>query len=209
MAPLDDPLLAARMRALASFAPDYFHDLKGPLNAIALRLELVRALASGDDAEQKRGTALGAMGEQVRRLDQLLHRWLLLTTHSDTAPDTCDLRALVQDVSALASPAARKRGLALTVKVPEDVVMARVAEATVSTLLLDLLRHALGDLARGGACGVRLERNGSSAHCRIHGAAFDDAATALALRVAAGVGGTCALIANGGTSAALLTLPLG
>ncbi len=209
MARLDDSLLAARMRALATFAPDYFHDLKGPLNAIALRLELLRAMSSSEDVEQKRGTALGAMGDQVRRLDQLLQRWLLLTTHSDTAPDLCDLRQLVQDVSALAAPAARKRGLALAVEVPETVVIAGVAEATVSTLLLDLVRHALGDLARGSACGVHLERNGSSAHCRVHGAAFDDAATALALRIAASVGGTCALIANGGTSAALLTLPLG
>jgi len=97
MGPLDDALMAARMRALATFAPDYFHDLKGPLNAIALRLEVLRSMPAGDAADQKRGTALNAMEEQVRRLDRLLHRWLTLTTHSETAADACDLRVLMQE----------------------------------------------------------------------------------------------------------------
>ena len=207
MGPLDDALLAARMRALSTFAPDYFHDLKGPLNAIALRLEVLRSMPAGDAADQKRGTALNAMEEQVRRLDRLLHRWLTLTTHSETAADACDLRVLMQEIFALAAPAARKRGLPLAVEVPDDAVMARVAEATAGTLLLDLVRHALTG-ASGTACGMRLERNGGSARCHIHGAAFDDAATSLALRIASGFGGSCALIANGGPSAALLTLPL-
>ena len=85
--------------------------------------------------------------------------------------------------------------------------MAGVGEATAGSLLLDLVRHALTG-ASGTACGMRLECNGASARCHIHGAAFDDAATALALRISRGFGGSCALIANGGPSAALLTLPL-
>jgi hypothetical protein len=159
---------------------------EGSLNAIALRLEVSRRCPQVS-RRPKRGTALNAMEEQVRRLDRLLHRWLTLTTHSETAADACDLRVLMQEIFAR-----RARGASAACRSPSKCPTMRSWRASPrrppARCCLDLVRHALT-----GASGYRLrhalERNGGSARCHIHGAAFDDAATSLALRIASGLSG--------------------
>lgn len=203
---LEEALLSARMRSLAAFAPDYFHDLKGPLNTIALRLEVLRAVAAGSGGDDRRRASMTAIEEQIRRLDRMLHGWLAQTAPSNGGPAPCDLGALLRDIAGLVAPRARKRQLTFTVDVPDDAVNAMVAATPLTTALLDLLRHAMSALAEGGALGLRLERQDSSARCRIDGAEFDAASTALAARVAAALQGSCGVEQDG--RAAILAVPL-
>ena len=206
MTELDDALLSARMRSLAAFAPDYFHDLKGPLNTIALRLEVLRAVAAGDAGEDRRRASMTAIEEQIRRLDRMLQGWLAYTAPGDGAEAVCDLGALVRDIATVVAPRARKRQLTFTVEVPDDAVSARIVEAALTTALLDLVRHAMTGLAEGGALGLRVERQGTTACCRVTGAAFDAGSTALAARVAGGARGTC--VADQSGQAAILAFPV-
>ena len=206
MANLDDALLSARMRSLALFAPDYFHDLKGPLNTIALRLEVLRAVPAGDSGEEKRRTSMTAIEEQIRRLDKMLRGWLAYTAPGDGPAAVCDLRTVVRDIAAVVAPRARKRQLTFTVDVPDDAVTARVVEATFATALLDLVRHAMSTLAEGGTLGLRVERQGAHAQCRITGAAFDAGSTALAAQIAGCMHATC--VADQSGTSVLFALPV-
>jgi signal transduction histidine kinase len=206
MAEFDDALLSARMRSLATFAPDYFHDLKGPLNTIALRLEVLRAVSTGAAGEERRRASMTAIEEQIRRLDRMLHCWLAQTAPANGGAAACDLGTLVRDIAAVVAPRARKRQLTFTVEVPEEAIIVVVEAAPLATALLDLIRHAMNTSNEGGAIGLHLERQGATACCRVSGAAFDAAATALAARVARELHGTCAPDASG--QAAVLALPL-
>ncbi|MBX3027996.1 HAMP domain-containing histidine kinase [bacterium] len=206
MADLDDALLAARMRSLATFAPDYFHDLSGPLNTIALRLEMLRALAAGGTGDERFAASMTAIEEQVRRLDRMLRNWLAQTAPATGGDAACDLGALLRDLAAVVAPRARKRQLAFSLAVPDDPVRVVVATAPLATALLDLLRHAMSDVDDGGALALVLERQDGNACCRLSGAAFDAAALALAARVAGAQRGRC--VADAGGQAAILTLPL-
>lgn len=205
MVDLDEALLSARMRSLAMFAPDYFHDLKGPLNTIALRLEVLRAVAGGSGDERRRAS-MSAIEEQIRRLDRMLHCWLAHTAPANGGAAPCDLGSLVRDVAAVVAPRARKRQLTFTVDVPETSLSAVVTAAPLATALLDLLRHATSNLAEGGALSLRLERQGDTACCRVGGAAFDAASTALAARVAGDLQGSCVAEEDG--HGAVFALPL-
>lgn len=191
-------LLAARMRALAAFAPGYFHDLKGPLNNIVLRLELLRAAAT----DERRRASAAAIEEQVRRLDQWLHAWL-----AQTAPvagdEVCDLRALAQDVVALAAPAARKRQVALTATLPDAALPVRMAAEVLGVALLDLLRVALEGGGSGALC-VALDARGAEAIVALRGVPIPAADAALAGEIVASAGGTCTLAGDG----VCLTVPL-
>lgn len=206
MAELDDALLSARMRSLAAFARDYFHDLKGPLNTIALRLEVLRAVPAGEAGDDKRRASMGAIEEQIRRLDRMLQGWLAYTAPADAPAAVCDLGTLAREIAVVVEPRARKRRLTFTLVVPDDAVTARVVQAEFTTALLDLLRHAMIGLADGGTVGLHVERDGTTARCRVTGAAFDAGSTALAARVARGVQGTCVADQNG--TAAILALPV-
>jgi signal transduction histidine kinase len=203
----DDALWAARMRALAAFAPGYFHDLKGPLNTIVLRLELLRVAPAGEAAEDKRRASVAAIEEQVRRLDRLLQTWLTHTAPV-ASPPVCELRGLVQDATALAAPAARKARVELTVVIPDAVVPVRAAANPLAIAVLDLLRHALQSYAEGGALTLELTTSGATARLSLRGGAFDAAATALASRIVDGVGGACALVNDALGTAVVLTFPI-
>jgi len=196
------------MRALAAFAPGYFHDLKGPLNTIVLRLELLRAVPGGELADDKRRASVAAIEEQVRRLDRLLLAWLMQTAPPDSTPAAGDLRDLVQGLTALAAPTARKRRVELAVSVPDEPVPARAPFAALATALLDLLRHGLESLDDGGALRVDLTPRGSSARLTLRGGGFDAAATAIAARVVSAAGGTCALASEPNGTAVVLDIPL-
>ncbi len=202
----DDALWAARMRALAAFAPGYFHDLKGPLNTIVLRLELLRATPAGDTADEKRRASVTAIEEQVRRLDRMLHGWLIATAPLPEAG--CDLRALLQDATALAAPAARKLRVELNVVLPEAAVPVRGSATNLATAILDLLRHGLASYENGGALAIELAVHGGSARLVVRGAVFDAAATALAARIIDGAGGTCTLTNDPNGSAVQLSFPI-
>jgi signal transduction histidine kinase len=208
MAASDDAVWAARMRALAAFAPGYFHDLKGPLNTIVLRLELLRVVPAGDGAEEKRRASVTAIEEQVRRLDRLLQGWLLQTA-PDLGRDGCDVRALLQDLTALAAPAARKARVELTLSLPNDPVPVRAAELGLATALLDLLRQAIAGSGSGHIIGLELVSHGGRAHLVLRGAALDAAATALAAGIVGADGGTCSVQRQPDGAAIMLTLPLG
>ncbi|MDX2165771.1 MAG: hypothetical protein SF182_01860 [Deltaproteobacteria bacterium] len=203
----DDAAWAARMRALAAFAPGYFHDLKGPLNTIVLRLELLRVVPGGEAAEEKRRASVAAIEDQVRRLDRLLQGWLLQTA-PPASPADCDLRALVQDLAALATPAARKARVELALALPEEAILVRASAAGMATALLDLLRQAVTGSDPGSGLTIELLVQGGRAHLVLRGAALDAAATALAARLAAADGGSCSVRRDPDGAAVLLTLPL-
>ena len=205
-AELQDDLLSARMRSLATFAPDYFHDLKGPLNTIALRLEVLRAVSAGAGGDERRRASMTAIEEQIRRLDRMLQGWLTYTAPSDEPEAVCDLGTMARDIAAVVAPRARKRQLTFTVEVADDGVNAVGRQDALSTALLDLLRHAINGLGEGGVLGLRVERQGSTVCCRISGAAFDIGATALASRIADLLRGTCAPDQTG--QAVILALPV-
>jgi len=206
----DEALLAARMRALAAFAPGYFHDLKGPLNTIVLRLELLRAVPSGEAADEKRRASVTAIEEQVRRLDRLLQGWLAHTAPLERARrPACDLRALVQDLVALAAPSARKRHIELAAALPETAMAVRGSEAGLSVALLDLLQHALARIEAGGTLALELGTRDGHARLDLRGVALDAAALALAAGIVGADGGSCAPAGDHGSAAGVvLTLPL-
>ncbi|MEO8605118.1 MAG: hypothetical protein ABI629_21300 [bacterium] len=202
----DEALLAARMRALAAFAPGYFHDLKGPLNTIVLRLELLRAApASGED---KRRASVTAIEDQVRRLDRMLQCWLGYSAPGSDANAGVDLRLLANDVGALVAPLARKRRLELAISTPDEPLPSPLPADALSSVLLDLVRHAAVGLDAGGQLSVRLQRDGATARLSVRGGPFDAPATSLAGRVVSAAGGTCVLINDADGSAVALLLPL-
>jgi signal transduction histidine kinase len=205
-AELQDALLSARMRSLATFAPDYFHDLKGPLNTIALRLEVLRAVSGGAAGDERRRASMSAIEEQIRRLDRMLQGWLTYTVPSEEPEAVCDLGSMARDIAAVVAPRARKRQLTFTVEVADDGVSAVGPQAALSTALLDLLRHAISGLSEGGVLGLRVERQGATVCCRVSGAGFDARATALAARIADRLRGTCTPDQSG--QAAILALPV-
>lgn len=194
MAHDDEALMAARMRALAALAPAYFHDLRGPLNTIVLRVGVLHAIG-GDADDPARTGSLAAIESEVRRLDGLLTAWL---RHTAPASAGTELAVLLRQCVALAAPAARERrgGIELVERLEPVAVCSN--PLAVGTAVLQLLRHAVARMHDGGAViRVAATRQEAQAELTIAGVAWDADVAAETSQLLLGIRGSCGVSPGG------------
>ena len=79
----DDVLDAARYAAVPPLMESLLHDVRNPLNALAINLEVLTEKLKGEDGEVPAGQAknLRAMREQVARVDGILRQFAEFLVH--------------------------------------------------------------------------------------------------------------------------------
>jgi signal transduction histidine kinase len=109
------------------FLADVSHELRTPIAALRTFNELLRGTAGGDPVAQ--AEFLESSSQQLERLDWLAQNLLELSKLDsglvllDLRPD--DLRAAVESAVEQAAAAARKRGVALTLRLPDRPLRTR------------------------------------------------------------------------------------
>src|SRR6185369_1586654 len=102
------------------FYAAFVHDLKAPLNAMVMTLELLTlSVQSGADDEASRDKQLkyvGVLNEEIRRLDRQLRTLLSHTAQPSHGRQPLDLRVLLQDLDALLVPQAKRQRVTLTTR---------------------------------------------------------------------------------------------
>jgi signal transduction histidine kinase len=161
-------LHAAQMRRLQSRFKEVAHDLRAPLNAIAINLELVRgdlAQVNGHAAEG-RHDALGRIelvGREVARLSRLLTVLLGQAGPPREEPQLFGLRRLLGEVAALVRAQAERQGVELHLDVPADRIGVLGPRDELKQALLNLLNNALEAMPDGGRLELSLHCDASSA----------------------------------------------
>ncbi|WP_242396388.1 histidine kinase dimerization/phospho-acceptor domain-containing protein [Anaeromyxobacter oryzisoli] len=167
---------ALRSEGLTRLAAGLAHDIKNPLNAMALQLALLTdKLGSPGDATAASAGHLAALREQIGRVNEVVRRFLDVT--DPTAPlGYTDLGALVADAASLFGHDARRRRVDLVVEAPRGAARTRCDPGRVGRLVLGVLARALEETPEGGRLSVRAEAEGAHAVVRIaHGAGDLDA----------------------------------
>jgi hypothetical protein len=148
--------------ALARLAGGLAHDVKNPLNAMALQLALLtdKIGGAGEPLASACANNLASLRNQIGRVNDVVRR---LADVSDPAPATAfDLGALAADAAALFAHEARRRRVAWTAEAAPGAVHGRGDPARVARLLLGLLWRALSR-AEGGAASLRASTDGDDA----------------------------------------------
>ncbi len=178
---------AALSRVIAGVA----HDIKNPLNAMALQLAILsEKLAPSDGGGPRSAGAdparpsgegdgacsaaphLGALREQVGRVNEVVRRFLDVSDPSAPLGYT-ELGALVADVAGLLAHEARRRRIELVVEAPHGAARAAGDPARVGRLLLVLLAGAMAATPDGGRVEVGVEADDGRAVLRLAHAVGD------------------------------------
>ena len=158
-------VMAARLDTLVhgsrAVVADVSHQLRTPLAAMRLRLELVRADLTSEGrtspAEDDLGVALGELDRLSRLVDGLL-----LVARAESAqsrPEPVNVTEIVRERQHAWQPVAQERGVVLLVDGPEEVVMASVTPGQLEQVLDNLLDNSLEAMTTGGRIDVRLTRD--------------------------------------------------
>ncbi|HSN55468.1 MAG TPA: HAMP domain-containing sensor histidine kinase [Candidatus Sulfomarinibacteraceae bacterium] len=151
---------AARLRALTRLHLGVAHDLRAPLNAIALNLaNLKHALAEAaelPEREEHRYT-VELMEEELRRLQRSVEALLQQTEPSAEGAETMDVRSLLADLELLVRPQARQQRLRLEVELPGEPATVVARRDRVQQAILSLLVNAVEATPRDGVVTVELQ----------------------------------------------------
>ena len=199
---------ASQMRSLVEIAPAVAHDLRAPINAMVLNLEVLKetlagsspgrgalaAPAGGRDPRERQQRYVNVLREELSRLHQSLELFLAHISPRGDRPEGLDLREPAQDLAALLRPTARKQQSQIEVLVPDAPVPVLAQRHQLRQALMHLGLVALLRVPRAGTLEIRLDRRASRARLRIIASAPPGEA--------AGPGGDGARPESGGSSPA-------
>jgi signal transduction histidine kinase len=161
------------------FLADVSHELRTPLAALRMFNELLKEGAADDP--EARSEFIEASGQQIERLDWLAQNLLELSKLDsglvllDLRPD--DLRTAVESAVEQTSAAATRRGVGLTLHVPDAPLRVRHDPQRIGQVVVNLVNNAVKFTAPGGAIAVDVAgtADGATIQVRDTGVGIDPA----------------------------------
>lgn len=162
-------LEAEALATIGTLTSGLAHEIRNPLNAASLQLELmVRGARRVEDGviRERLEERVEIVRSELARLSTMLNDFLSLSRPAALAIEERDLGALIESVAALQRPLLEAEGVSLVVELPQDErsegerskgersggeLRARVDEAKIKQALINLIRNASEAIrAKGG-----------------------------------------------------------
>jgi len=154
---------ASQLRtAMTGIARGVAHEFKNPLNAIALRLEVLRARVSEDIPEAE--ADIDVLSQEVTRLDRVVKTFLDLSRPVALDCQQVQISDLISEILTLVEPEARRAGVILEWKPEANVAISADADL-LRHALLNVVKNALDAMPDGGRLHVSIQQ--SAGECEI------------------------------------------
>jgi signal transduction histidine kinase len=146
-----------KMAVVGTFASGLAHEVRNPLNSIALQLSIlerrVAPLPAGLAGEIKE--LMGVIREEVKRLDNLVGDFLQFSRSNRVQYRPASLDELIDEVTRLLRPEARAAGVTLRrARVAEPIPALRVDPEKMKQVVINLLQNAIEAMPGGGVVTV-------------------------------------------------------
>lgn len=160
---------ADRLAAISRLTGGVAHEVKNPLNAMLMHVELAKMkLTHGDyDLEPQ----MDVISSEILRLDRVVKTFLDFTKPVELHVADTNLQNLVQDIADLARPQATASGIELTLRQSDEPVTVTVDPDLLKQAILNIVVNAIEAMSQSGkADGVlRIESGvrGNAAEIRV------------------------------------------
>jgi len=165
--------VSRRMASIGRLTAGVGHEVKNPINAIVVHLELLRnKVHAGGDALRH----LDIIQSEIRRLDRVVQTLVDFSRPVELQLKDQDLRAVVSSVLSLASVELQTRGITVESQSPPRPVFCRVDADLLEQALLNVVLNGAQAMASGGVLEVRLTEDSRWAFIRVrdHGEGIPD-----------------------------------
>jgi signal transduction histidine kinase len=153
--------VSARLAAISRITSGVAHEIKNPLNAISLRLDLLRAHLG--EPEEELVKEIDILSKEVLRLDRVVKTFLDFSRPLEVHFIELDLASLARDVCALLAPQAKLAGVNLAMAGPDRPTRMRGDADMLRQVILNLVTNAIDAMkSSGGKLDVKVA-NGAQA----------------------------------------------
>jgi signal transduction histidine kinase len=137
-----------KLAAIGRLMSGVAHEVKNPLNAMVLQLEVLKARL-GEDGDKVQ-PQVEVLAEEIRRLDRVVKTFLDFTRPVEIHPIDAEIAPLVREVFALAEPQARKNNVQLILAGNAATLPVRVDRDLIKQALLNLVLNGCQAMPQGG-----------------------------------------------------------
>jgi PAS domain S-box-containing protein len=155
----DEIEISRRLSASGRLTRGVAHEVKNPINAIVLHLQLLQNKLRHDDPEARRH--MDIIGSEIRRLDRVVQILVDFTRPRDLRLEDVDLRKILESVSVLAGPDAARHGVRVVLELSreDDMLMVRVDSDLMKQAILNLVLNGVQSMEAGGTLTLKARRD--------------------------------------------------
>jgi len=149
---------SGKLAALGRLTSGIAHEVKNPLNAMMIHLELLKDRLDGESGDVQR--SLEVIGGEIRRLDRVVQGFLRFMRPQELAFKTLDLNPLLASVAALVEAEWQARGIRFTSQLDPALPAISGDDELLRQAFLNVLQNACQAMPAGGVVTIRTERMG-------------------------------------------------
>jgi len=157
----DEIELSRRLSAIGRLTSGVAHEVKNPINAIVVHLEVLRQKMKEVDPDTRRH--VDVISSEIQRLDRVVQTLVDFTRPVELRLSDMDLRKVVEDVVMLASPAAEKHNVMIERETAPDALPVRIDADLVKQAVLNIVLNGLQAMPNGGTLRLTVRREGDGA----------------------------------------------
>lgn len=152
----DEIELSRRISATGRVTRGVAHEVKNPINAIVLHLQLLRNKLQQLDPDTTRHVDI--IDSEIHRLDRVVQILVDFTRPRDLHVEETDLRLVLDDVSLLASPDAEQHGVKLSSELPADPIPVKIDVDFIKQAILNVVLNGVQAMPNGGTLTLSARR---------------------------------------------------
>jgi signal transduction histidine kinase len=160
---------ADRLSAISRLTGGVAHEVKNPLNAILMHVELAKMKLNHGDYDLQ--PQMEVISSEILRLDRVVKTFLDFTKPVELHATDTNLKGLVQEIADLAAPQAAGSGIELSIRQSEEPTTVTVDSDLIKQAILNIVVNAIEAMSQNGdgTGHLRIESNvrGDTAEIRV------------------------------------------
>jgi hypothetical protein len=149
--------VSARLAAISRLTGGVAHEIKNPLQAITVHLELLRAKL---DAEAGIETPeIETIAREIQRLDRVVKTFLDFTRPIELKMRDLEMAGLAREVAALVGPSAGQQGVRVEVDACPDEIFVHADPDLLKQAILNVVVNGVEAMKAGGRLGIQLRED--------------------------------------------------
>jgi signal transduction histidine kinase len=153
-----DLVYASRFKAITELYIGITHDLKVPLHAVIMHLEMLRKVVDGESRsgeDKKAARYIDSITQEIKRLETIIRAFLDYASPFKNRVELVDLRQVVSDCLALLESEASRKGIILRPEMPEEPLWVQGDDGKLKQALLNLAVNGFDAMPIGGTLTIR------------------------------------------------------
>ncbi|HEU0006191.1 MAG TPA: ATP-binding protein [Terriglobia bacterium] len=157
---------AKKLSALSKLTSGVAHEVKNPLNAIVIHLELLKSQVVSQHAEDA-ARSLDVITQEIKRLDRVVRNFLNFNRPVEVRLKKEDIQPVLQEVVTLAQNEARQHNVQISVQADDNLPSIQLDPDLMKQCLLNIVLNACQAMPKGGSLNISTALHNGSLELRV------------------------------------------